>query len=243
MAYALLGEHLSHSLSVSVHREICEKRGLPFDYELREIPRDSFDRDIAGILAEYDGVNVTVPYKKVVIPYLDALSPEAEEAGAVNTVVRSGGRLTGYNTDISGFRAMLREARVPSGIPAWILGTGGAAAAVRQALRHSGYTEIRVLSRDPAKGEPYDRLKDGFSGLLINCTPAGMFPDTEGCPVAGDVLEKILPRARAVLDLIYNPETTVLLRTAAAFGIPAVNGTVMLRAQAEEAERLWHPEG
>ena len=242
MGYALLGEHLSHSLSVPVHREICEKRNLPFHYVLREIPRDRFNAEIAGILREYDGVNVTVPYKQDVIPYLDGLSPEAAAVGAVNTVVRHGSRLVGYNTDIAGFKAMLHEAQVPSGIPCWILGTGGAAAAVRQSLKESGYREIRSVSRDPARGEPYSRLKDFFSGLLVNCTPVGMFPHTEDCPLSKEILDLILPRASAVLDLIYNPERTVLLKTASAFGLPAVNGSIMLRAQAEAAEYLWHPE-
>lgn len=240
MAYALLGEHLSHSLSVPVHRKIREKAGLPSDYVLREIPRERFEKDIAGILREYEGVNVTIPYKQDVIPYLDELSPEAEAVGAVNTVVREGDRLKGYNTDIRGFQVMLEEAGVPGGIPVWILGTGGASVAVRRALTESGFTEIHSVSRDPAKGEPYSSLDSHFSGLLVNCTPVGMYPDAESCPLTAETLNKILPRARAVLDLIYNPVKTVLLKAAEDRGIPAVNGMVMLTAQAIASEALWN---
>lgn len=239
MGYALLGEHLSHSLSVPIHRNICEKCGLPFDYVLREIPRDRFDREITGILREYDGVNVTIPYKKDVIPYLDALSPEAKATGAVNTVVRTDGKLIGYNTDIHGFQVMMETARVPGGIPCWVLGTGGASAAVRYALQETGYTEIHTISRDPAKGEPYSVLKDQFSGLLVNCTPVGMYPKAEECPLSEDTLQVILPRAQAIIDLIYNPERTALLSAAAAHGVKAVNGWSMLYAQAEASEDLW----
>lgn len=239
MAYALLGEHLSHSLSVPIHREICEKRGLPFDYVLREIPRESFDREIRGILMEYDGVNVTIPYKRDVIPCLDALSPEAEATGAVNTVVRTGEKLTGYNTDIRGFQVLMKTARIPADVPCWILGTGGAASAVRYALQDLGCQEIHTVSRDPARGEPYSVLKDRFSGVLVNCTPVGMYPKTDECPLSEDTLQVILPRARAVIDLIYNPERTALLSAAAAAGVTAVNSWSMLYAQAEASEDLW----
>ena len=239
MAYALLGEHLSHSLSVPIHREICEKRGLPFDYVLREIPRESFDRGIRSILREYDGVNVTIPYKRDVIPCLDALSPEAEATGAVNTVVRTGEKLTGYNTDIRGFQVLMKTTRIPADVPCWILGTGGAASAVRYALQEIGCQEIHTVSRDPARGEPYSVLKKLFSGVLINCTPVGMYPRTEECPLSEDTLQAILPRARAVIDLIYNPERTRLLSAAAAHGVKAANGLTMLYAQAEASEDLW----
>ena len=239
MAYALLGDHLSHSLSVPVHREICEKRGLPFDYVLREIPRENFSRGIRGILREYDGVNITIPYKRDVIPFLDELSPEAEATGAVNTIVRTGEKLIGYNTDIRGFQVLMETARIPADIPCWILGTGGAASAVRYAVRDLDCQEIRTVSRDAARGEPYSVLKDGFSGLLVNCTPVGMYPRADECPLSEDALQTILPRARAVIDLIYNPERTALLSAAAAAGVTAVNGWSMLYAQAEASEDLW----
>lgn len=241
MPYALLGEHLAHSLSVPIHAEICREAGFPFDYTLREIPRDRFRAEIPRILRAYDGVNVTIPYKREIIPFLDALSPEAEAVEAVNTVVREGDRFIGHNTDISGFTAMLLHARIPAGLPCWVLGTGGAAAAVTYALRRYGCGPIHRVSRDPARGEPYASLPEHFSGVLVNCTPVGMFPRAEDCPLAPSVMEVLLPRATAVLDLIYNPEETCLLRAARERGIPAVNGLIMLRAQAIDAERLWHP--
>ena len=241
MPYALLGEHLSHSLSVPIHEEICHKSGLLFDYHLREIPRERFAADIADILHSYDGVNVTIPYKREIIPFLDDLSPEARAVGAVNTVVREGGHLIGHNTDIAGFVVMLTQAGIPAGVPCWVLGTGGASAAVTYALQQYGCGPIHPVSRDPARGESYAALPEHFSGVLINCTPVGMFPRTEDCPLPQAMLEILLPRATAILDLIYNPVETVLLRNARQRGIPAVNGLTMLHAQAIEAERLWHP--
>ena len=240
MPYALLGEHLSHSLSVPIHAEICRRANIPFDYILREIPREHFETEITGILRAYDGVNVTIPYKREIIPFLDALSPEAEAVGAVNTVVREGGRRIGHNTDIAGFGTMLSRAHVSAGVPCWVLGSGGAAAAVTYALRAYGCGQIHVISRDPSRGESYDSLPERFSGLLVNCTPVGMYPKTEGCPVPDDILDRVLEHADGVLDLIYNPEETVLLRRAREKGIPTVNGMIMLKEQAVAAEELWH---
>lgn len=242
MPYALLGEHLSHSLSVPIHAELCRAAGIPFDYSLREIPGDRFDAEIPDILRAYDGVNVTIPYKRRIMPFLDALSPEAEAVDAVNTVVREGDRFVGHNTDIAGFTAMLTQARIPAGLPCWVLGTGGAAAAVTYALRKYGAGPVHPVSRDPARGESYASLPEHFSGVLVNCTPVGMFPRDGDCPLPREALDILLPRAAAVLDLIYNPEETRLLRAAREKGLPAVNGLTMLRAQAAEAERLWHPD-
>lgn len=242
MPYALLGEHLSHSLSVPIHAELCRAAGIPFDYVLREIPRERFAAELPDILRTYDGVNVTIPYKREIIPFLDSLSPEAEAVGAVNTVVREGSRLVGHNTDIAGFIAMLAQAEIPAGLSCWVLGTGGAAAAITEALHLYGCRPVHPVSRDPSRGESYASLPGSFSGLLVNCTPVGMFPHPEACPLSSDALAEMLPRATAVLDLIYNPEETLLLKAARERGIPAVNGMTMLRAQAKEAERLWHPD-
>lgn len=240
MKCTLLGEHLSHSLSVPIHEEICRETGYDVTYTLTEIPADRFDEIFPHLLKEYDGFNVTIPYKKTVMPYLDGLSESAAGVGAVNTLVKENGKWIGHNTDVAGFKAMLRLVDPGKKCPCYILGTGGASLAVKQGLKEEGFTDIHFVSRDPAKGETMESLAEHFSGLLINCTPVGMYPKTEGCPVPDDILDRVLERAEGVLDLIYNPEETVLLRRAREKGIPTVNGMIMLKEQAVAAEELWH---
>ena len=246
--YGLIGERLGHSLSVPIHEIIFRELGLSADYRLIEVPRDGFEENVRPLLESLDGLNVTIPYKKDVMPLLDGLDLVAQEVGAVNTI-RTGNTLTGYNTDVRGFSEMLRHAGLnASGQHCFILGTGGASLAVRTALARLGAASITFVSRHPS-GEQisYEDLRERFSGLLVNCTPAGMFPHPEGCPVPEPILREILPRACGVADLIYNPSETVLTRAAARLGLPWCTGLTMLAAQAVEAESIWQdmplPEG
>ena len=238
--YGLIGEKLGHSLSVPIHRIMFRELGLDADYTLIEVPKDGFEDSVRRLFEQYDGLNVTIPYKKDVIPLLDSLNPLAQEVGAVNTI-RTGTPLQGFNTDVQGFSDMLRRAGISAaGKPCFILGTGGASLAVRTALSHMGASSITFVSRHPTGDQiGYEALPECFSGLLVNCTPAGMFPHPEGCPVPQDILETILPRASGVADLIYNPPETLLTKAAARIGIPWCTGLSMLVAQAVEAESIW----
>ena len=237
--YALIGERLGHSLSVPIHQAVYRHLGLQADYRLIEIGRDSFGEETERLFSQLDGFNITIPYKQTILPYLARLDPFAKEIGAVNTVLTAD--QSGYNTDAPGFSAMLRHAGIdPAGKPCWILGSGGAAKAVRSALLSDGASSVQICSRHPGHGSvSYDTLENEFSGILVNCTPCGMWPDTSGCPLPAAVLARLLPKAAAVADVIYNPSETVLTTAAKESGIPACTGLYMLIAQAVEAESIW----
>lgn len=237
--FGLIGEHLGHSLSVPIHQAIFHRLGIDADYRLIEIPRSEFLPRASALLTELDGFNITIPYKQDILPLLRQVDPVAASIGAVNTVVCEGAQ--GFNTDAAGFAAMLRRHGMdPAGLSCYVLGTGGASKAAVAALKAMGATQVTLVSRHPTGAAiGYDRLAEEFSGLLINCTPAGMWPDTEGCPLTPDALDRLLPFAEGVADLIYNPPETTLTRAARAAGVPACTGLSMLVAQAVEAERHW----
>lgn len=238
--YALIGEHLGHSLSVPIHQAIFAKMGIDADYRLIEVPREGFADSMQDIMRELDGFNVTIPYKQAIMPLLCEIDGAAQAIGAVNTVL-TGDAPRGFNTDAYGFAAMLRRHSIdPAGKPCYILGTGGASKAARAALTGMGASAVTLVSRH-LQGEEisYDRLAEAFSGVLVNCTPAGMWPDVSGCPIPAEALPGMLSRASGVADMIYNPPETVLTAAAKAAGVPACTGLYMLIAQAAEAEAIW----
>ena len=232
MRYGLLGEKLGHSFSKEIHEKLGRYR-----YELIEVPPeklDAFMRERA-----FDGLNVTIPYKQAVIPYLDALSERARAIGAVNTIVNREGRLCGDNTDFAGLEALIgRMGLSLRGRTVLICGTGGTsktAAAVAEAL-HAG--EIVRLSRGAKDGAiTYEEAYEKYAGaeILINTTPRGMFPDVTGVSV--DLGR--FPGLQGVVDVIYNPLTTRLVREARTQKIPAENGLYMLVAQAVGAAAVF----
>lgn len=195
MKLGLLGEVLGHSLSPVIHEKLFQKLGISSTYELIEIPKDTFQKDLSALLSSYDGLNVTIPYKVDVIPFLDGLSQEARTIGAVNTIGRKEGKLWGFNTDYTGFsRTLSRIDCDVKGKKAVVLGHGGASRAIIQCLFDEKAGEIHVISRHPEKVdrdflsfacqrgviiEGYDSLeveKDNY--LLVNATPVGMYPKT-----------------------------------------------------------------
>lgn len=246
--YALLGRRLDHSLSPRIHGLIFEYSPLRGSYELIPLEPEAVVDFVSGLgLSGIHGLNVTIPYKQTVIPALDGLSPEARDIGAVNTITYAGGRLMGYNTDYFGFMRTLENAGIPiRGKAALILGTGGSARAVCCALRDGGASHITLLSRNPdrAAGEfgeaqimGYDALESDHSyDLLVNCTPVGMYPSPEGCPLE----EEKITGFSSVVDLIYNPVETRLLKTARLHGARCANGLYMLIAQAVRAQEIWN---
>lgn len=250
--FCLIGEHLSHSLSAVIHERLFEMLGIAGSYDLREIPREESGRAAAALSSEgYDGFNVTIPYKEVVMPQLDSLSQEAKAIGAVNTVlVRRGEglRLEGYNTDYAGFGRMLKSVgiEVRDKVVA-VLGIGGAYRAVAAYLLDQGVERLYAVTRRPEQESQksaidprlrvigYDELKEISGALLVNSTPVGMFPHAGVSPVDKD----IIARFDAAADLIYNPKETEFLRLASEMGKPTVNGMIMLVAQAVAAEEIW----
>ena len=233
MMYGLIGEKLGHSFSPPIHRELGS-----WPYVLKELRPEEVGPFLRA--GDFRGINVTIPYKQTVLPFLDHLSPQAEALGSVNTVVREkDGTLFGTNTDYFGFRAMLRRMGVdPRGKHCLVLGSGGASKPVVACLRDEGAARVTVISRSGENN--YQNLKKNADAeILVNATPVGMYPHNGESPVT---LSR-LPRLEAVLDLIYNPLRTALLLEAEARGIPCRNGLYMLVAQAKAAAELFlsHP--
>ena len=221
--YGLLGRSLGHSWSPQIHQALAG-----YDYDLFCVEPD----DLADFLRDIPclGLNVTIPYKKAVIPLCASLSARAERLGSVNTVVRRADGWYGDNTDCLGFRAMLAQFDV-SGAKALVLGSGGAGVMAAQTLRDMG-AEAQIVSRSgPVNYENMDRDAE----LIVNATPVGMWPENGLCPV--ELRE--FPRCRGVADLIYNPLRTRLLLDAEELGIPAVSGLKMLVVQAKYAAELF----
>ena len=219
----LLGQHLGHSYSPQIHHEL-----FSYEYKLYEKEPD----ELAAFLGSraFDGLNVTIPYKKAVIPYLDELSPIASTIGSVNTIVNRNGKLYGYNTDAFGFTWMIQKSGVETaGKKALVFGSGGAAVTICHVLKTLG-AEPLVVSRH---GEiTYDDLPQHKDAqLLVNSTPLGMYPDTGKSPCDLSVFEKL----DGVFDAVYNPARTAFLLQAEALGIPYANGFSMLVAQAKQS--------
>ena len=218
----LLGERLSYSYSPAIH----ERLGA-YEYRLCEIPREGLDAFLRE--TPFDGLNVTIPYKKAVVPYCAELSPTARALGSVNTLVRrADGALFGDNTDAFGFETLLRTAGLdPAGKKTLVLGSGGASVTVCHVLRALGAKEVVVISRTEENN--YSNLeKHADAALLVNATPVGTYPGNGEAPA--DL--RRLPRLEGVADLIYNPKRTALLLQAEELGIPRAGGLTMLVAQA-----------
>ena len=228
MKCGLLGRKLGHSYSPQIHRYLAD-----YPYSLFEKEPE----DIAYFLkhGDFTGINVTIPYKKDVIPYLDELSPVASRLGAVNTIVRRpNGTLFGHNTDYFGFASMVRQSGLSvAGKKVLVLGSGGAYNTAVAVLEELG-AKVIVISRSGDNN--YSNLeKHQDAAVIVNTTPVGMYPNTESSPV--DISQ--FPKLEGVLDVIYNPARTALLMQAEKRGLVAVNGLYMLVAQAKEAAEYF----
>lgn len=227
--YGLLGEKLGHSFSPKIHALLGD---TPYDlYEKR--PHELEEFLLHGDLA---GMNVTIPYKKTVMPYCAALTDIARRIGSVNTLVRrADGTLLGDNTDYYGFDCLLQRAGIdPKGKKALVLGGGGASLTVQMVLRDREAGQVIVISRSGA--DNYDNLhRHADAELIVNTTPVGMYPQNGVSPV--DL--GMFPNCSAVVDVIYNPARTALMLQAEELGIPCAGGLTMLVAQAvRSAERF-----
>lgn len=219
----LIGEKLGHSFSPMIHGELAD-----YEYKLCELAPNDVEAFVRS--GRLDAYNVTIPYKKTVMPFLDVIAPEALAIGAVNTVVRRNGKLYGYNTDYFGFSHMLDVSKIKvEGKKALVFGTGGAAVTVCAVLRDKGIGELVTVSIEDNNSEFLSKHTD--AELIVNATPVGMYPNNGASPV--DI--SLFSRLCGVLDVIYNPARTRLLLDAEARGLPHVNGLPMLVAQAAKA--------
>ena len=225
----LIGEKLGHSFSPAIHGKLAD-----YEYRLYELSPEQVGPFLEK--KEYDGLNVTIPYKKTVIPYCDELTEAARSIGSVNTIVkRPDGTLLGHNTDYDGFLWLLKNAGADvKGKKAVVLGTGGASVTVQAALRDLGAFPVVVISRG---GEDnYDNLdRHADAKILVNATPVGMYPKAGVSPV--DLA--LFPALEGVFDVVYNPAKTQLLLEAEKRGIPCANGLGMLVAQAKAAAEYF----
>lgn len=247
--YGLIGEKLSHTYSPEIHKEILKAININGQYTLHEVKKENIQYVIPGLKAlGYSGINITIPYKTDLIPYLDSLSPESEKIRAINVVhIDDNGKSTGYNTDYYGFGMMLKYAGVKvHGETAVVLGTGGASRAVMQYLKDNSIKDVIIVTRNVQSAKlkypneniiTYNNLSDiKNSSILINCTPVGMYPNTDASPI--DL--KYVKKFNSAIDLIYNPTDTILLREASREGLVTINGLYMLVAQAVKSHEIWN---
>lgn len=237
--YGLLGKKLGHSFSPQIHGYLGD-----YEYKLYEKSEEELEAFIKSAGAEWQGLNVTIPYKKTVIPYCDELSDRAKKIGSVNTLVYRDGRLYGDNTDYYGFKCMVEKLGVSvNGKKALVFGNGGAAPTIRAVLNDMGVGEIVTIYRDENNYEFLSRHLD--ANLIVNTTPVGMYPKAGENPIMHPQIgEKIIKLAdfkkcEAVYDIIFNPLKPAIILEAEELGIPCINGLLMLVAQAKKASEIF----
>lgn len=227
--YGLLGEHLPHSFSPQIHSALGNR-----NYNLFEVAPENLDTFMKK--HNFKGINVTIPYKKAVIPYLDVISPEAEKIGAVNTIKVVDGKLYGDNTDYFGFKYMVEKSGVTiHNKKALVLGSGGASLTVQAVLRDMNAREIVVLSRNGDDNYVNMYIKHTDAEIIVNTTPVGMYPDNLNTLVDLDRFNNL----SGVLDVVYNPLKTRLILDAEQRNIPCSAGLSMLVAQAKKAHEIF----
>lgn len=242
--YALIGKPLGHSFSADFFNEKFKREGIDNSYILA--PLDCIS-EVAQLLESHpdlQGFNVTIPYKQQIIPYLDALSEEAMEIGAVNVVkvenINGKRFLKGFNSDTIGFKESITPLIKPYMKKALILGTGGASHAVEYVLRSAGIETVKV-SRNEARGIlTYAQLSKEVMDnhpIIVNTTPLGMWPKIDVCP---DIPYDLITSQHLCFDLVYNPEVTSFMKKAAERGAAVKNGLQMLHLQAIAAWNIWN---
>ena len=246
--YGLIGTSLSHSFSMDFFNQKFMSEGIDaqyFNFELNDIG------ELMTIFSEYsnlEGLNVTMPYKEKVIPFMDQLDETAEKVGAVNVIKIIKGtsagviKLVGYNTDYLAFRNSIEPMLSKEMDKALVLGTGGASKAVKAALEWLGVEVDFVSRRKTASTITYEELTKQMIAthkVIVNTTPLGTYPNTEICP---DIPYRFLTSSHLCYDLVYNPSETMFMKNSADFGAQVKNGLEMLLLQAFESYRIWTEE-
>ena len=239
MTYGLIGKTLGHSFSRQFFTDKFQREGLDAEYLNFELPQiDLFPSVFEG--RDVRGLNVTIPYKQAVIPFLKELSDEARAIGAVNVVKVTADGLVGYNTDVVGFTQSIRPLLRPHHTKALVLGTGGASRAVCYGLNRLGL-DIQLVSRTKSSGTlTYDQLSPEVMAaytVIVNTTPLGTSPAVDTCaPIPYDCLSE----RHLLFDLVYNPDETKFLRLGREHGAQTRNGLEMLHLQAVAAWQIWN---
>ncbi len=238
--YGLIGRRLSHSFSKQYFTNKFRSEGIDACYSLYEVDDIASIKSLIVNSSNLRGLNITIPYKESVIPHLDDLSDEARTIGAVNCITIDDNRLIGHNTDIIGIHASLDKLDITSSYRAIVLGTGGAAKAVKHVLRSRGIDHL-LVSRDASRGDyTYATLSreiiESYK-LIINTTPLGMFPQIDTMP---DIDLTAIGAEHRLFDLVYNPSPTLLMRQASEQGAKVLDGGLMLEVQAEASWKIWN---
>ena len=243
--YGLIGFPLGHSFSISYFNQRFQDEGIDAVYENYEIPNIDALPEVLGSNPELKGLNVTIPYKEKVIPFLDTIAPEARAIGAVNVirVTHRGNKteLKGYNSDVIGFTKSIE----PMLDKKWhqkalILGTGGASKAIDYGLRSLGLETVFVSRYERPNTIQYKTITPEIVkeyNVIVNCTPLGMYPKTEECP---DLPYEAMDSHTILYDLIYNPDETLFMKRGAEYGANVKNGLEMLLLQAFASWEFWH---
>lgn len=232
MRYGLIGEKLGHSFSKDIHERIAD-----YTFDLIPLSKEEFKTFMEK--KEFTALNVTIPYKKDVIPYLDEMDEHAKAIGAVNTIVNHDGKLKGYNTDFTGFLYMVKKHNVHmEGKKVLIIGNGGASAAIQAVVQHESAGSMVIVDVVPGNGAiSYDEMFSSHldAEIIINTSPIGMYPRIGNAPIDISMFHK----CEAVLDVIYNPILTRLCFEAQEMDIKRVNGLEMLIAQAKQSVEFF----
>lgn len=243
MKYGLLGKHLSHSFSQRFFESYFKEHKIDASYELIELSSPDALKDfMLGSVAQYQGLNVTIPFKEHLLEFIDEVSSEAQIIGAINTIkVGSNGKICGYNTDAYGFHQSIKPFLDFNHHRAIILGTGGASKAVAFVLEKLGL-DVFFISRNPvgSKQFSYSEINAQMLStckLVINCTPVGMFPNSDNLI---DIPYEFLTKKHLIIDLIYNPSETLFLKKSRESGAIVLNGDSMLHQQALKSWELWN---
>ena len=247
--YGLIGYPLVHSFSMDYFNQKFLAEDIDAEYINFEIQDLGLLMELIAEYPNLNGLNVTAPYKEAIIPYLDSLDDDAHEIGAVNVVkfirdAKTGElvELRGYNSDVLGFERTLDSVLTPQRTSAMVLGTGGAAKAVRAALRRHGI-EVQLVSRRKSEHtliyEEITRAMVANYKIVVNATPVGKYPDDNQCP---DFPYRFLTPEHLCYDLIYNPEETLFMKNSARYGAETKNGIEMLLLQAFDAYEIWNRE-
>lgn len=243
--YGLIGYPLGHSFSISYFNQRFQDENIDAVYENYEIPNIDALPEVLSSNPELKGLNVTIPYKEKVLPFLDSIAPEARAIGAVNVIriTHRGNKtiLKGYNSDVIGFTKSIE----PMLDKKWhrkalILGTGGASKAIDYGLRNLGLETVFVSRYERPDTIQYKNITPEIIkeyNVIVNCTPVGMYPKTEYCP---DLPYEAMDSHTILYDLIYNPDETLFMKRGAEYGANVKNGLEMLLLQAFASWEFWH---
>lgn len=250
--FAVIGHPIGHTMSPFIHQNLFALQGKEIEYLTLDIAPEELKSAMSGILATLDGFNITIPHKEVIIPLIDEIDESANKYNAVNCVLNRKGKAFGYSTDAFGFVKALEASGVSLSGRVLVLGSGGAARTLaREACDRGCKVTIAVRPHSVEKAEKlknwlsenrgkasvctYDSISGEFD-LLVNATPVGMYPNTDAMPVTTEQLK----HCKAVFDAVYNPESTLLLKTAKSLNIKTVGGMAMLVWQAVKAHEHWY---